>query len=455
MKGFLFFLVLTLAGAAVVAERVPAVHDRVPWLPLVPGLAVKRTAASADTAATPEANGRSGGKRFAADGPVPVLVAEAGYADVPVTLDILGTVQAANSVLVRSQVDGKLIEIDFKEGQDVKKGDVVARIDPATFKAAYDQAVAKKAQDEAQLANAQVDLLRYQKLAETQYGSHQQADTQKALVAQYAAQIAQDQAASDSSKATLDYATIRAPLDGRAGIRQVDQGNIVHASDTTGIVSIAQVRPIAVIFNLPQQWLRQVNGAVAKGTLKLEARDGDSGTVLDTGTLDVVDNSIDQTTGTVKLKGSFPNVGLPLWPGQFVNIRLYVDTLNHVVVVPTTAVQRGPDGPFVYLVKDDAVAQTKVTLGRQGETDTIITSGLAPPAEVVTTGFTRLTDGGKIAVSKPAAAGTPEVPPANIGAVGSKSETQAGADASKPAADAKPGERKSRRKTGAASEATQ
>ena len=179
----------------------------------------------------------------------------ARYADVPVTVDAVGTVQAANTVTVRSQVDGKLIEIDFKEGQDVKKGDVLARIDPATYQAQYDQAVAKKAQDEAMLANAQVDLDRYAKLAETQYGSHQQADTQKALVAQTEAHVQQDQAAIDNAKAMLDYATIRSPIDGRTGIRLVDQGNIVHASDTTGIVSIAQVQPIAVVFSLPQQHL--------------------------------------------------------------------------------------------------------------------------------------------------------------------------------------------------------
>ncbi len=319
----------------------------------------------------------------------------------PITADVLGTVQATNSVTVKSQVDGKLVEIDFREGQDVKKGDIIARIDPATYKALYDSAAAKKVQDEAQLANAQVDLVRYQKLAETQYGSHQQADTQKALVAQYTSQLAQDQAAIDNTRATLDYATIRSPLDGRTGIRIVDQGNIVHASDTTGIVTIAEIKPIAAIFNLPQQWLRQVNAAQAHGNLKLEARDGDNGEVLDTGTLQVIDNTVDQTTGTVKMKGSFPNATGQLWPGQFVNLRLYVDTLHDVVVVPTPAVQRGPDGAFVYVVKDEKVAMTKVTTGRQTETVTVLTAGLAPPADVVTTGFTRLTDGAKISVSKP------------------------------------------------------
>ncbi len=400
MKRFLTLTILLLIGATVLAERFPAIHARVPWLPDVPGLsrtaAEKPALASADGEAAPTGKGR---RRFAADGPTPVLAGAAHYADVPVTADVLGTVQATNSVLVRSQVDGKLVEVDFKEGQDVKKGDVLARIDPVTYKALYDSAVAKKAQDEALLANAQVDLVRYNKLAETQYGSHQQADTQKALVAQDQAQLAQDQASIDNTKATLDYATIRSPIDGRTGIRIVDQGNIVHASDSTGIVTIAQVKPIAAVFNLPQQWLRQVNAASAKGPLRLEAHDGDTGELVDTGTLQVVDNTVDQTTGTVKLKGSFPNATDQLWPGQFINLRLFVDTLSHVVVVPTPAVQRGPDGAFVYVVKDDKAVMTKVTTGRQTEAETVLTAGLVPPAEVITTGFTRLTDGAKVAVS--------------------------------------------------------
>ncbi|WP_237479998.1 efflux RND transporter periplasmic adaptor subunit [Lichenibacterium dinghuense] len=412
MKRFLILLVVVALGAAVAAERMPALHARVPWLPNVPGL----TVAAADKAADADGDGREGGgkrrRRFAADGPIPVLAERARTADVPVTADVLGTVQATNSVLVRSQIDGKLVEIDFREGQDVKRGDVVARIDPATYKALYDSAVAKKASDEALLSNAQVDLVRYAKLAETQYGSHQQADTQKALVAQYTAQIAQDQAAIDNAKATLDYATIRSPIDGRTGIRQVDAGNIVHASDSTGIVTIAQVKPIAAIFNLPQQWLRQVNGAAAKGTLRLVAHDGSTNDLLDTGTLQVIDNTVDQTTGTVKMKGSFPNADGQLWPGQFVNLRLYVDVLKNVVVVPTPAVQRGPDGPFVYRVEDGKAVMVKVQTGRQTEADTVVTAGLAPPAEVITTGFTRLTDGTKVAVSTATASANPAKPDA-------------------------------------------
>ncbi len=444
MKRLLVLTLIVLIGAVVMAERFPSVHARVPWLPGIPGVTTAGSSgdkAADDASAGGETSGesRSGSgarKRFGADGPIPVLTSPVRYADVPITADVLGTVQATNNVTARSQIDGKLIEIAFKEGQDVKKGDVIARIDPATYKALYDGAVAKKAQDEAMLNNAQVDLVRYQKLAETQYGSHQQADTQKAMVAQYTAQLAQDQANIDNSKATLDYATIRSPIDGRTGIRQVDQGNVVHAGDTIGIVTIAQVKPIAAIFNLPQQWLRPVNAATARGTLRLEARDGDTGEVLDTGTLQVVDNTVDQTTGTVKMKGSFPNGNGQLWPGQFVNLRLYVDTLSHVVVVPTPAVQRGPDGAFVYVVADDKAVMTKVTAGRQTEADTVLTAGLAPPAAVITTGFTRLTDGAKVSVSgATAATGTPPDPGS-----GPPAKADASADAKLTAdAPAKPG----------------
>lgn len=406
MKRFLFVLVLVAVGAIFLSERVLWLRQAMPWLPHVPGMSA-RTAEPADGDKTADGQAGEGrrGQRGGAGGrggggPIPVLVAQARYTDLPVTVDVLGTVQATNSVTVKSQVDGKLVEVDFKEGQDVRKGDVLARVDPATFQAAYDQAVAKKAQDDSVFANAQIDLARYTKLAETQYGSHQQADTQKALVNQTQAIVQQDQAAVDNAKTTLDYATIRSPLDGRAGLRLVDQGNIVHASDATGIVIVAQVKPIAVVFSLPQQYLRQVNAAMGKSALRAEALDGDNKTVLDGGVLQVIDNTVDQTTGTVKLKASFPNDGLQLWPGQFVNVRLFIDTLAHVVVVPTSAVQRGPDGPFVYVVGEaGTVAMRKVEVGRQTEADSVIGVGVMPPAAVVTTGFTRLTDGAKVAVS--------------------------------------------------------
>ncbi len=340
--------------------------------------------------------------RFGADnGPVPVLAASAQKADVPVYLDAVGTIRALNTVTVRPQVDGKLLKVGFKEGDDVKKGDLLAQIDPTTYQAQLDQAIAKKAQDEAQLSNAKMDLDRYERLAATNAINRQQADTQKALVAQYAALVKSDQAAIDNVQAMLSYTAIVAPIDGRTGIRMVDEGNIVHASDTTSaIVVITQVKPISVLFNLPQQELGQVNTAFAKGPLSVDAQRSDNDAVIDRGTLRVVDNQVDQTTGTVKLKAEFPNVDLQLWPGQFVNVRLLIDTLKDVVVIPTGAVQRGPNGTFVFVVKDDNTAAMRpITVAKQDETQTVVSNGVAPPERVVTTGFARLTDGGKVSIS--------------------------------------------------------
>lgn len=401
---WLVWLVVLLVAAFVIAERIPAIRAHAPWLPTVPGLTYVAANGGEESGEGGRRRGGAGGRRGVPDGPIPVLTAAVETADVPVTAEVLGTVQATNLVTVRPQVDGKLIELTFQEGQDVKKGDVLARIDPASFQAAFDQARAKKTQDEAQLANAQTDLARYQKLAATQYGSAQQADTQKAQVAQLQAQIAQDQAAIDTARTTLDYATIRAPIEGRTGIRLVDAGNVVHAADATGLVTIAQVHPIAATFSLPQQLLGQINAAQAGGPLRLEAFSPDTHKVIDTGTLEVVDNTVDQTTGTVKLKGSFPNAGLQLWPGQFINLRLIISVDRSVVVVPTPAVQRGPDGPFVFvLTPDSTVRLQKIAVGRQTEDRSVVASGLNPPAQVVTTGFTRLTDGAKVSV-QPASA---------------------------------------------------
>src|SRR5262249_41563039 len=287
-----------------------------------------------------------GGPNARPDLPVPVLAATPRIQDVPVYLDGVGTVRALNTVTVRAQVDGKLIAVNFVEGQDVRKGDVLGEIDPAIYQAQYDQAVAKKAQDEAQLANQRLDLIRYQQLAATNAGSKQQADTQKAAVAQTEALIKADQAAIDNAAATLGYTKIVAPLAGRAGLRQVDQGNIIHASDTTGLVIITQLQPIAVWFSLPQQQIVRVNAAAAKGALAVDVFGNDGVTVIDTGTLRGIDNQVDPTTGTLRLKAEFPNGSYQLWPGQFVNVRLKVETLSKAVVVPTSAVQRGPIGTF-------------------------------------------------------------------------------------------------------------
>ena len=250
-----------------------------------------------------------------ANQPIPVVVSAAEQKDVPIYLDGLGTVQAYNTVTVRAMVDGPLIEVNFKEGQDVKKGDLLAQIDPRTYQAALDQAAAKKAQDEAQLANARLDLARYQKLVANNYSSAQQADTARAQVAQLEAQVTQDQAQIDTARTQLGYTTIIAPLEGRTGMRQVDAGNIVHAADTTGMVMITQLHPISVMFTLPQQSLPAVANAMRGDAPKVlayaQGAAGSPAGVLDTGTLAVLDNQVDPTTGTIKLKATFPNSGRP------------------------------------------------------------------------------------------------------------------------------------------------
>ncbi|ABD07604.1 Secretion protein HlyD [Rhodopseudomonas palustris HaA2] len=330
---------------------------------------------------------------------VPVLAATPKIQDVPVYLDGVGSVKALANVTVRAQVDGKLVAVNFTEGQDVKAGDVLAEIDPAIYQAQYDQAVAKKAQDEAQLANAKIDLARYQQLAASNAGSKQQADTQKATVAQLDALVRSDQAAIDNAAATLSYTKVVAPISGRAGLRQVDKGNLVKSADTTGIVVITQLQPIAVQFSLPQQQIVRVNAASAKGALAVDVFGNDGVTVIDTGVLRGIDNQVDQTTGTVKLKAEFPNTRFQLWPGQFVNVRLKVETLNQVVVVPTSAVQRGPAGTFSYVIDQDNVVHAQpVKVTQQNETEAVIASGLTPADRVVTTGFANLSEGAKVRI---------------------------------------------------------
>ncbi|WP_374445702.1 efflux RND transporter periplasmic adaptor subunit, partial [Stella sp.] len=349
--------------------------------------------------APPTSSQRPGRGAFQGAGgqPIPVLAVAARTADVPIRLDTVGTIQALNTVTVRPQVDGQLIWIGFREGQDVKKGDLLAQIDPAIYKAALDQAIAKKAQDQANLANARVDLDRYVRLARTDYATKQQADTQRALVQQLEALVRSDQAAIDNARTQLDHTTITAPIDGRTGLRLVDEGNLVGASTTGGIVVITQVQPIAGLFTLPQQFLRQVNAAVAAGPVPAEAIDSDNRTVLDRGTLEVVDNQVDPTTGTVKMKAVFPNAQRQLWPGQFVNVRLQVGLRRGAIVVPSAAVQRGPSGTIVYQVQEgETVALKPVTVVQQDETQAVIGEGLAAGERVVTSGFTRLTAGSKV-----------------------------------------------------------
>lgn len=337
-----------------------------------------------------------GGGRSA---PVSVTTAPASVADVPVTIDAVGTVQALNTVTVRTQVDGRLLRLAFTEGQDVRKDEIIAEIDPALYRAQYEQALAKKAQDEANLANARVDLERYKRLVAGKFLSQQQYTTQKALVQQLEAQVRADQAAIDSAKTTLDYATIRAPIDGRVGIRLVDVGNLLRASDQNGIVVITQIKPIYVMFTLPQQSLAAVQKAKRDGAARVIALGQDNATELARGELAVVDNQIDQLTGTVRLKAVFQNEDLSLWPGQFVNVRLMLETIKQAIVTPSPAVQRGPTGAFVYVLGEDGQAHMRpVTTGRQDETLVVILSGMKPGETVIVSGFSRLADGVKVRV---------------------------------------------------------
>jgi multidrug efflux system membrane fusion protein len=360
--------------------------------------------------AMPTAQKQGGGRRAKmGDGAVPVTAAQARITDVPVYLEGVGTAKARNTVTVRPQVDGRILSINFKEGQEVKQGDLLAKIDPSTYQAQLDQAVAKKAFDEVQLANARRDLERY-----TQLGGNiiaqKTIDTQRALVDQLVAQIKLDDATIANAQAFLSYTTIVSPINGRTGIRLVDEGNLVRASDA-GIVVITELRPISVLFTLPQQQLVQINAGQAVGPLKVEALDADAKTSLDSGTLQVVDNQVDQTTGTVRMKAEFPNANRQLWPGQFVNVRVHIDTLKQVVVVPTPAVQRGPNGTFAYVVVgDDHVSQRPVTVSHQTEAQAVITSGIESADRVITTGFSRLKDGARVVLASPD--GEAQPPPA-------------------------------------------
>jgi multidrug efflux system membrane fusion protein len=310
---------------------------------------------------------------------------------------------------------------------------VLAKIDPTIYQAQYDQAVATKAQHEAQAANARLDLERYMRLAASNAINKQQVDTQRALVAQLEAQTRADQAAIDNARAILSYTNITAPIAGRTGIRQVDEGNIVRPSDTTGLVTITQINPISVLFNLPQQTLPELNRGMAEGPLPVDARGPDGRTTVDSGTVVVIDNQVDPTTGTVRLKSEFPNDNLQLWPGQFVNVRLLIDTLRQVVVVPTSAVQRGPVGTFVFIIDEDLTVNVRrVAVSRQDDVRAVIASGLKPGERLVTSGFARIADKTLVEVTSTEEVGQPPaiptVEPRQRGKRGGKGSSKGGAE---------------------------
>ena len=330
--------------------------------------------------------------------------------DVPVYLQGLGTVQAFYTVKVTAQVNGELTNVDFHEGQQVKRGQLLAQIDPRPFQAALDGARAALAKDDAQLGDARKDLARYNFLEPKKLASQQQVDNQKAQVGELEAQIEADHAAIENATTQLSYTRITAPFDGRTGIRAVDPGNIVHSSDTNGIVVLTQLQPISTIFTLPEDTLQSVADAMARGPVQVVALAQD-GTQLDRGTIMLIDNQIDPTTGTIRLKATFANPQLKLWPGQFVNLRLLVRTEKNALTIPAAALQRGPDGMFVYIVRPDStVAQQPVTVANNSETVTVVTQGLERGQQVVTSNAFRLEPGALVRVL-----GSPKHPTASLG----------------------------------------
>ena len=339
--------------------------------------------------------------------PVPVVAGTVAEKDVPVYLGGIGTVQAFNTVTVHARVDGQVTKIAFTEGQDVHAGDLLAQIDPDPFRTALEQTVAKKGQDEAQLANARVDLKRYADLLANEGVTQQQYDTQKALVDTLAATVNADQAAIESAKVQLAYTTIVSPIDGRTGMRQVDAGNIVHANDANGIVVITQLKPISVVFILPEQTLAAIQKQ-SQGddpALTVLAVSQDNTTVLGEGKLAVIDNQIDQASATIKLKATFPNTDLKLWPGQFVNARLLVNVRKGSVVVPDAVIQRGPEGAFAFVIKDDQTVEVRpvkvaARSGAQiGQGETVIEDGLRPGERIVLDGQYKLQQGSRVKIA--------------------------------------------------------
>ena len=357
-----------------------------------------------------------------ADGPaagpaaVAVETAVATRRDVPVYLEGLGNVQAFYTAKITARVDGELQRVGFVEGQLVKKGDLLAQIDPRPLQAALDQASGIQAKDAAQLESAKRDLERYQVLSQQNLTSKQVLDTQQALVAQLQAQLQVDRAAIDNARTQLAYASITAPFSGRTGIRLVDPGNIVRAADTTGIVVVTQIQPISIVFTLPEDVLPQVNQALAAGAVGVVALSRDDRTQLDTGTLALVDNEIDSSTGTVRLKASFANENNALWPGQFVNVRLLLRQRRDAVTLPSAAIERGPAGLFAYVVRADSTVEARpIKTAEDSGGVTVVTDGLQIGERVVTSNQYRLQPGApvRIAVTANASPAVPAASPAS------------------------------------------
>lgn len=331
---------------------------------------------------------------------VPVLFATAEAKDVPIILRGLGTVQAFNTVSIKSRVEGAVTKINFKEGQEVRIGDVLIQLDARPFQAALDQAEALLARDKASLANAQTDLQRYAKLLAQQFTPEQTYTTQKSTVAQDQATINNDEASIKAAQLNVEYATIKSPIDGVTGIRLVDLGNLVQANSQT-LVILTQIKPIYVVFTLPEADIRRIREAIAKNRLSVQAFTAGDQKQISVGVLDLVDNTVDQTTGTFKLKAEFPNSDTALWPGQFVNAHLVLETVYNGVTVPSVAVQTGPNGSFIYVVKDNSTVDMRPVEVMQTENNTaLIGSGLKVGERVVTTGQFQLYQGAKVQASQ-------------------------------------------------------
>jgi multidrug efflux system membrane fusion protein len=394
---FVWIAILACGAAAAYGVYAPETADR--WLPAAGGLAHGLH----DKIWTPPAQTASPqgqGQQPQATGPAPIVVTVTPVkrADFPLVLQSIGQVQAYNTVLVRARVDGQIMKIGFNEGQMVKQGDLLAQIDPRPFQAALDQALAKKAQDEANIANAKLDQTRFATLAKQDFATKQQLDTQNALVLQLTASIAADAAAIDAARTQLDYTTIKAPISGRAGFRLIDEGNLVNAGQQTGIVSIAQLQPISVIFAEPQEHVSRINEELAAGSPQVTVTDAD-GKKLATGRLSISDNQVDLATGTIRLKAEFDNKDNALWPGLAVTTGLQLGVEKGILIVPTEVVQHGQNGLYVFIIDNQNRAQVRqVKIAHQDTTTAVVSDGLKEGDRVVTSGEFLLQPGSLVTI---------------------------------------------------------
>jgi membrane fusion protein, multidrug efflux system len=336
-------------------------------------------------------------QRDAGSRPVPVAIAAVGRRDVPVYLEGIGSASALNTVSVRSQVDGRLERVFFKEGQAVKKGELLAQIDPRPYAISLHQAQAAAARDAAVLANGKLNLERYSTLRQQNLVPQQQVDDQRAQVAQLEAAVRLDQAQASAARLQLDYARVTAPIDGVTGLRQIDPGNLVRAADATGIVVIAQIDPIGVLFTLPQDELPRVVEKMAEGPVAVDALSRDGATTLGSGVISLIDNQINPSTATIRIKATFANEQRRLWPNQFVKARVLLATRKGALVIPTVAVLRGPKGPFVYVVAADQTVEQRPVQTSPGDGEvTIVEAGLTEGEQIVTDGQHKLKPGARV-----------------------------------------------------------